>query len=165
MQGVKEEIGRLEEIFKFIVHIEADPVKKGLLIKELRDEYGLTFKEISERTGWSIARISELYKAVTKLIPPLLERTLRGEIKASTALELAKLPPKEQERFINVEKIKLKQVKARRRELAIEKSIKEALNRKIEIEIEIPEKKGIKKREIKCPYCGKTFLLEEIDLL
>jgi len=151
----KKELGRIEEIFAYLVHIEADPIQKGLFIKELKEKYGLSLKEISKRTGWSLPRVSELYKAVTSLIPPLLERTHKGEIKASTALELAKLPPEEQEKFVDKEKILLREVKEARRRLAFEGSLEELVNQPLEIP-RLPEEEVI---EVVCPYCGKKITI------
>jgi len=117
------ELGRAEELLSYLVHIEADPIRKGLLIAELIDRHGWTQREIAEKTGWSRTRISELYKAVKGLIPELLERALKGEIRASTALELSKLPPEEQRAFIDERRITLSMVQERRRELAVSREI------------------------------------------
>jgi len=152
----KIELGRIEEIFRYLVHIEVDPIRKGLLIKELYDEHGMKLSEIAKRTGWSLSRISELYRAVTELHPALLERVLKGEIRASTALELSKLPSHEQEKFVNVDKVTLKMVEDQRRDYALSEAVKEI----IDFSIDIPDQALISKPEVRCPFCGRRFIPE-----
>jgi len=148
------ELGRVEEILRFLVHIEADPVRKGLLIKELHERHGMKLVEISRRTNWSLPWISELYRVARELIPELLERVLRGELKATVGVELSKLPPDVQRRFIEVDRITIKMVEEERRKLALSPEVLEVIDSDIWLP---PEAKPPEEELVTCPYCGRRF--------
>ena len=120
------EIGEAREILLdrlYIVHRRGDAVEEARIIKGLMDRYGLSQNDLASLLGVSQMQVSRLLNLLT-LEPEFLERIAEGTLKHSTAFELAKLPVRERLEFLDREKILLKDVVRRRRDLRIEEPLK-----------------------------------------
>jgi len=144
-----KEIGEARKIEKYLLHLEGKPIDQAIMIKDLLNK-GWTQEKLAEHIGWSQSKISFKLKLLD-LHPKLQERAQRGELRPSVAWNLANMPRVIQEKYIDMPEIKLKDVRAERRRLAITDEIMEVLNEPL------PNKS---KHVIICPKCGHEFLKE-----
>lgn len=124
-----EEIGEAKKVetvdLEAVVHVRGNAALEADLIRRLQDE-GKGQAEIGHLMGLSQGAVSKRL-ALFGLIPKLLERLRKGEIGANVAYRLAKLPKAEQAKFAAQEKVTLKAVDARHREIVVSDDLKALL--------------------------------------
>jgi len=140
------EIGEVRAIKEYLFHLEGNPVEQALAIKNLIDG-GMTQREIGRLMGWAQSSIASRLRLL-RLHPKLRERAMRGELSKSVCYELAGMPLEEQERYVDEERVLLKEVEQRRRKLALTKEVMDVLNTPLQ-----PEKL----KSVRCPKCGFEF--------
>ena len=124
-----EEIGEAKKVetvdLEAVVHVRGNAGLEADLIRRLQDD-GKGQAEIGRLMGLSQGAVSKRL-ALFGLIPKLLERLRKGEIGANVAYRLAKLPKAEQAKFAAQEKVTLKAVDARHREIIVSDDLKALL--------------------------------------
>ena len=143
-----KEIGYAKEIYEYLHHRTGNPLEEALMIRDLMEKYKLTQKQVAKETGLSQGQISKRLRLL-KLHPELQERLRENKLLPSIAYELSKLPTEIQLALLKEEKITLKKVEEKKRELVINKEIYELLEQRLD-----PEKC---KHKFVCVYCGKEL--------
>ncbi|MDE1854322.1 MAG: hypothetical protein KGI38_11335 [Thaumarchaeota archaeon] len=124
-----EEIGEAKKVetvdLEAIVHVRGNAALEADLIRRLQDE-GKGQAEIGKMMGLSQGAVSKRL-ALFNLIPQLLAKLRKGEIGANVAYRLAKLPKAEQAKFAAQDKITLKAVDAKHRDIVVSDELKALL--------------------------------------
>jgi predicted transcriptional regulator len=121
---------KVSEARAYLRHIEGNPAEEALLIRELLNA-GFTQRQVAEKLGMSQPRVSTRLRLL-KLIPDLFRRLREGELRPSAAYALARLTAEEQERFLHVERITVREAEARARGSALTPEVVELLGRREE---------------------------------
>ena len=119
------EIGTVKEIdveqLRFIYHRSGNPAEEALMLKELMDK-GMSQRDVAKLLGVNHAHVSRRLKLLT-LSDALFQRVLKGEIKARTGYQLARLPKEKQAEFEGVEKVTMKLSEAAVREFVLNEDV------------------------------------------
>lgn len=141
--GEVREIGVEEGDVDFLYHTSRNPAQEAKMIRDLREE-GMTQAGIAEKMGISQGQVSKRLKLL-ELPEVLFQRVLDGDLRPSTAYELAKLPDNIQAQYVNEEEVTLEAVKKMSKALKSE-SLAKILNGE---EVWEDHSKT-------CPMCGGT---------
>lgn len=154
------EIGELREIdakdIRYRFHKAGNPLKEALMLQDLLEKFG-NQQAVASLVEISQGQISKRLRLLG-LVEPLQKRLLNGELRASTAYALSKLPDHIQKEFINRDKVFLKDVEEKLRKLAITEELEDLLETPIEIDNdgEIETGSGQVILKVICQKCGVT---------
>ena len=120
------EIGTVKDIdvenLKFRYHRSGNPAEEALMLKELMGDKKMSQRDVAKLLGVNQAHISRRLKLLT-LSDALFQRVLKGEIKARTGYQLARLPAEKQAEFEGVKKVTMKASEAAVREFVLNEDV------------------------------------------
>lgn len=130
------EVGTLKEIesqdIRYRYHKSGNPIDEAYMIQRLMESDDYTQKKVANILEISQGQVSKRLRLLN-LLPELQEQLKKGELRASTAYAMSKLPRDEQRKLASKEHLYLKDVKAKRRELAVTNELKNFLEQPIEL--------------------------------